>query len=489
MKPTLLVAFEALRILLRVVLLALAHHLARASYRVVKAGWPTAASLPPATEDLPVVTVQLPIRNEYYVAERVVRATCGMDYPPSRLEIQVLDDSDDGTRPLLERLVGELSAKGLPIRLLTRDRPDGYKAGALNAGLAVARGELVAMFDADCVPPPDFLRWVVPEFADPTVGLVQVRWSFLNGDRSVLTRLQTLILDGLFAVDQHARSSSGMPFQFNGTSGVWRRRCLDETGPWRGEILAEDADMALRAYLGGWKLLHRPERAVPTEVPEDMAAFRSQQRRWARGTAQLLRSLFPRILRSGAPARARLLMLLHLGRHVIDPLLCALLVTTPFTTLYGMPTLFDYGVPANVATVGVVLAAIIVYYGLAVRRVGGNATRVLYAPLVVPLALGLAPLYTVSLIQGLLFSGGEFVRTPKHGSGPSATGPIYRSRLDPFSLVEVVLGLAHAFFALSAFMRGYVVYASFFATAALGLLWVGVGSLQATVGLDRRTEQ
>lgn len=471
----LLVVFELARLALRALLMILVFHLSRAA-------WTSSRKLqgraPPPLEDWPTVTVQLPIRNEFYVVERLLEAVSRLDYPRDKLEIQVLDDSSDETRTRVAELAERLRAEGHRVQHVTRAEPTGYKAGALNHGLASAEGEFLAMFDADCVPGRDFLRNVLPWFTEPDVGCVQVRWSFLNRSQSVLTRLQAIVLDGLFIVDQPARAGARLPLQFNGTNGVWRRAAIAAAGGFSPDIVAEDADLSFRAYLAGFRVVHLRDHAVPTEIPEDMAAFRSQQRRWALGSAQILRTLGLRILGARVPARAKLMMLMHLGRHAIDPLILLACLTSPFTTLYSMPFLVDYGTWLNAGLVGMVLAASFVFYGAALRRSGAPARELLLVPLVIPLVIGLSLVYTVAFFQGVVSRSAPFERTPKAGSATrGAAGPRYRAPKDPVAWLELGFALAHAGFAVSAARVGIWAYSGFFAIVALSFGWVSIATL------------
>ena len=469
-----LILFEALRLTLRALLLVLILHFLRAAWSSTRRATETR---PPELSEWPKVTVQLPVRNEYYVVERVIRAACALDYPRDRLEIQVLDDSTDETRDRARAVVQELAAAGHHVKHLTRDAPRGYKAGALNQGLESASGDFLAMFDADCVPPPDFLRRVMPYFAVPDVGCVQVRWSFSNRTRSLLTRLQAIVLDGLFVVDQHARAKAALPLQFNGTNGVWRRTAIAAAGGWSPDILAEDADLSFRAYLAGHRVVHVRDYAVPTEIPEDMAAFRAQQRRWALGSAQMLRALGPRILRSPISARAKLMMFMHVGRHAIDPLILLACLTSPFTTLYGMRFLVDYGTMLNAGLVGLLAVSMLVFYGAAIRRGGAPVTELALVPLIMPLAIGLSLVYTVAFFKGIFRGGGAFVRTPKSGDASGPSGPRYLAPRDGLALVELAIGAAHAYFSVAAWQRGIWAYAVFFAAVAASFGWVALGTL------------
>ena len=476
-----LVLFEAARLTLRAMLLVLSFHLLKAAWTGLREADPIRPSDP---EAWPRVTVQLPLKNEYYVAERVIRKAAAMDYPRDRLDIQVLDDSDDETTDRVRAVVASLEAEGVSIRLLHRSAPEGYKAGALNAGLLETTADLIAIFDADCVPPEDFLRRTVPFFTDPKVGCVQVRWSFLNRARSLLTRLQAMVLDGLFAIDQFARAASRLPMQFNGTNGLWRTATIREVGGWRGEILAEDADLSFRAHLAGYRLVHLRQYAVPTELPEDMAAFRTQQHRWSLGSAQLLRSLGWTVARSDLPFRSKLMMFMHMGRHTIDPLVLMVALTAPLTTLYGLPFLVDYTLPVNSALFGLLGVGCLLFYGAALRYVGAPKSNMLLIPLVIPLAIGLSLAYTLAFVEGLVRRGGTFVRTPKAGSEPIESGPRYRIQRPPVAFLEVLMGLAHVVFTVMAISRGLYAEAAFFAMLCGSFLWVGIGTL-ASSGVGR----
>lgn len=286
---------------------------------------PRTAPLPQAHG--PVVTVQLPLYNEVFVAERLVDACAALDYPRSRLEIQVLDDSTDETTALVARRVAYWQARGLDILHLHRSARDGYKAGALQNGLRLARGTLIAIFDADFVPEPDFLRRMVPHFDDPRVGMVQARWGHLNAADSLLTQLQAVGLDAHFAIEQQVRSRAGCFMNFNGTAGLWRRTCIEEAGGWHSDTLAEDLDLSYRAQLLGWTFRYVPDVEVPAELPAEIGALRTQQFRWTKGAAETARKLLGRLWRSGQPRRVKLEGTLHLTAHAVFPfiLLAALL--------------------------------------------------------------------------------------------------------------------------------------------------------------------
>src|SRR6267142_5716959 len=255
----------------------------------------------PPLSPAPVVTIQLPLYNEMYVADRLIEAVCRIDYPRERLEIQVLDDSADETRSIAEQTVRRFAAEGIDIKYYHRVDRIGYKAGALEAGLKVARGEFVGIFDADFIPTADFLARLMPHFRDPKVGMVQARWGHINQDYSLLTKIQAILLDGHFILEHGGRNRGGRFFNFNGTAGVWRRSAIADAGGWQHDTLTEDLDLSYRAQLRGWRFVFVSDVIAPAEVPVEMNAFKSQQHRWAKGSVQTCLKLLPRILRADLP--------------------------------------------------------------------------------------------------------------------------------------------------------------------------------------------
>ncbi len=235
---------------------------------------------PPEVSEWPRVTVQLPIYNERYVIERLVEAVSHFDYPPELLDVQVLDDSTDETCAIARVCVERFQALGMPISYLHRTNREGYKAGALAEGLKVAKGEYVAIFDADFLPSPDFLRRTLPYFTNKEIAMVQTRWTYLNADYSLLTQVEHILLDGHFVIEHGARSRRGSFFNFNGTAGVWRRTAIEDAGGWQHDTLTEDTDLSYRAQLKGWHFLYLPEIECASELPVEMNSFKSQQARW-----------------------------------------------------------------------------------------------------------------------------------------------------------------------------------------------------------------
>ncbi|HVS62946.1 MAG TPA: cellulose synthase family protein [Thermoanaerobaculia bacterium] len=393
---------------------------------------------PGSAGDWPSVTVQLPVYNEPLVAPRLLHAVGRLDYPPEKLEIQVLDDSTDETTERLRALLENLRRRGLEVRLLHRDHRHGYKAGALEAGLAVARGDLVAVFDADFVPAADFLRRVVPSFADPSVGMVQARWGHLNRRYSLLTRLQAILLDGHFLVEHAARAATGRLFNFNGTAGVWRKRAIVEAGGWQHDTLTEDLDLSYRAQLAGWRFVFLESVVAPAELPVELAALRSQQRRWTRGSAQCLRKLLRPVLAARLPVATTVEALFHLTSNLAHPLMVAL-------TLLLFPAIWvrhhNGDLPRTALDLAILLAAtgsLLAFCASAARRAGRSRREVLaLQPALMALGIGMAWHNARAALGGLVRGGGEFERTPKScvtddtaGPGPRRQGPEPRAPRD-----------------------------------------------------------
>jgi len=284
-------------------------------------------------EALPRVTVQLPIFNEMYVVERLIAAVCELDYPRESLEVQVLDDSTDETTGIARRTVDSWKARGIDIHYIHRTNRQGFKAGALENGLKTATGEFVAVFDADFVPPRDFLRKTVNHFTDEGVGMVQVRWEHLNRGFSSLTEVQSILLDAHFVIEHTARNRSGRFFNFNGTAGIWRRTTIASAGGWQHDTLTEDLDLSYRAQMKGWKFVFLPEVVAPAEIPVEMSAFKSQQHRWAKGSIQTAMKLLPRILSSELPYAVKKEAFFHLTANVAYLLMIPLAILMPITVV------------------------------------------------------------------------------------------------------------------------------------------------------------
>jgi cellulose synthase/poly-beta-1,6-N-acetylglucosamine synthase-like glycosyltransferase/Leucine-rich repeat (LRR) protein len=437
-------------------------------------------------DELPRVTVQLPMFNERHVAERIIEAACALDYPRDRLQIQVLDDSTDESADIARRCCERLAALGHPVEYRHRAARDGFKGGALAAGLEAATGEFVAVFDADFVPAPDFLRRTIDYFTDPKVGVVQANWSHLNRGESLLTELQAVFLDGHFIVEQAVRNRTGRWFNFNGTAGVWRRRCIDESGGWQHDTLTEDTDLSYRAQLAGWTFLFLPTVRCDGELPATVTAFLGQQHRWTKGLIQTGRKLLPRILLSRAPLRAKLeawfhltAPLMYLVMFVVTAVaLPAVFLATPFTDREVVAA----AVGAGTLLLGTFAAA--TFYAVSQRSQGFPLGKTLLKiPLLMALGIGLCAVNARAVLGGLLGLRSPFVRTPKFGGrrdvDPDATSR-RRWRLPAGSVELTIAGVLLACLALS-FVRPFgLIGAPFLLLFAAG--YAGVGWLRL---LDR----
>ncbi|MBI2956693.1 MAG: glycosyltransferase [Acidobacteria bacterium] len=364
----------------------------------------------------PSVTIQLPLYNEKYVVERLLAAVAAMDYPRERLEIQVLDDSSDDTVEIARVAVERYAAAGLPIRYFHRSHRTGYKAGALAEGLKEARGEFIALFDADFLPPADFLRRTIPYFADPQVGLVQARWTFLNRRYSLLTEVQAILLDAHFVLEHGGRSRAGLFFNFNGTAGVLRRAAIEAAGGWELDTLTEDSDLSYRAQLAGWRFLYVPDIECPSELPVDMNGFKAQQARWAKGLMQTAKKLLPRILRAPVAWRVKLEAFYHLTGCVSYPLMVALSVLLlPAMTVrfyQGWWQVLWIDLPLFLAA----SCSVSSFYLVAQRELFPRAWKrtFLLLPLLMAVGIGLALRNARAVLEAVWGYRSDFVRTPKY---------------------------------------------------------------------------
>ena len=370
-----------------------------------------------AGAELPSVTVQLPLYNEPRVAARLVESVVALDYPSQLLQIQVLDDSDDATSREVEAVVRAAAARGVDIEHLRRGSRHGYKAGALAWGLRRARGEMLAVFDADFLPLPDFLLRAVQPFSDPRVGMVQARWTHLNREQSLLTRLQAVLLDAPFLVEHRGRFRSGCFFNFNGTAGVWRRQAIEQAGGWQHDTLTEDLDLSYRSQLAGWRFVFCEQIEAPAELPADLRSFRTQQRRWTQGSTQTLRKLLPALLRQGSLSlRARLEALLHLGSNLGYVPLVLVAGLMPWAAFARVRVGLESLVVLDLALLLLATGALAVFYAVGQRLAGRSVLSALALhPALVALGVGMSVHNAAAALRGLISPGGEFVRTPKSG--------------------------------------------------------------------------
>jgi glycosyltransferase involved in cell wall biosynthesis len=430
---------------------------------------------------LPNVTVQLPLYNEATVANRLLEAVARIDYPRDRLEVQVLDDSTDETQHMVRAWVERFRSEGHDFVYIHRTTRTGYKAGALDAGLRVAKGSLVAIFDADFIPQPQFLRACVPHFADPKIGMVQARWGHLNRSHSMLTEMQALMLDGHHLVENRARWAAGCLFNFSGTGGMWRREAIRSAGGWQHDTLTEDLDLSYRAQLAGWSFVYRDDIVCPAELPEDVSAFRAQQFRWAKGTVQTARKLLERVLTDRRlTVGQRIEAFFHLTPHFAYPLMVLLsvlllpaLILMPATDTW---TMLAVDLPLCIGATGS-LGAFYALAEIAQGRPGRGA--LLRLPALIALGAGLAPHLTRAVLEGLDSMSGEFIRTPKRGSREGR----YRARAG-LPLVEIGLALLSCASVIASVETGH-----WFATPFAMLFMLGYGYVAVLVGAEQTSRR
>ncbi len=409
---------------------------------------------PPACfDDLPRVTVQLPIFNEQYVVDRLLDAVCRLDYPKEKLDIQLLDDSTDETVEVARILVDRYAALGHLVTYLHRDNREGYKAGALAQGLKTSKGEFVAIFDADFVPPPDFLLKCIHHFTDPKVGMVQTRWTHINRNYSVLTEVEAILLDGHFVLEHSARSRSGVFFNFNGTAGMWRLCAIDEAGGWQHDTLTEDTDLSYRAQINGWKFVYLQDVECPAELPVEMTAFKTQQARWAKGLIQVSKKILPRVLASDASRSVKIEAFYHLTANLSYPLmivLSVLLMPAMIIRFYqGWFQMLYIDLPLFMAST----FSISSFYLVSQKELFPKSwlRSLLYLPLLMALGIGLTVTNTRAVLEALTGKQTAFARTPKYrveSKKDKVGAKKYRKRLGWVPWLELLIG---TYFALAVF--------------------------------------
>src|SRR5271155_3604376 len=454
---------------------------------------------PPAhfdSETLPRVTVQLPIFNEQYVVDRLLDAVCRLEYPNEKLDIQLLDDSTDETIEVARLLVERYAALGHPVHYIHRDNREGFKAGALEAGLKTAKGEFVAIFDADFVPPPDFLLKCIHHFTDPKVGMVQTRWTHINRNYSLLTQVEAILLDGHFVLEHSGRARSGVFFNFNGTAGMWRRSAVDGAGGWPHDTLTEDTDLSYRAQLKGWKFIYLQDVECPAELRVEMTAFKTQQARWAKGLIQVSKKILPQVLKSDQRFHVKLEAWYHLTANLSYPLmivLSVLLLPAMIIRFYqGWFQMLYIDLPLFMAST----FSISSFYLVSQRELFPKSwlRSLLYLPFLMALGIGLTITNTKAVIEALIGKESAFARTPKYHveSKKDKVGATKsRKRLGWVPWLELVIG---AYFALTIYYavenENYVTI-PFLLLFVVGYWYTGLMSLLqgrfAGVGLSAET--
>jgi cellulose synthase/poly-beta-1,6-N-acetylglucosamine synthase-like glycosyltransferase len=440
-------------------------------------------------EELPRVTVQLPFYNEMYVVKRVIDAVCAFDYPRDRFEVQLLDDSTDETQRIAVDAAEEWRKRGIDIHYIHRDNRSGFKAGALENGLKTAKGEFVAIFDADFVPNPDFLQRTIHYFTDPKVGLVQGRWEHINRDYSFLTRAQAILLDGHFMMESNTRYLSGRFFNFNGTAGILRRQTIRDAGGWEHDTLTEDLDLSYRAQVKGWRFVFLPDLPAPAELPVEMNSFKAQQCRWAKGAMQTGKKVLPRLLRSDLSPKEKMEAWYHLTGNVCYPLMLLL----EFLLFPALIVRFHQGwfqlVTIDLPLFILSFASVNTFYITAQKALHKDwVRRILYLPGLMAVGIGITVVVAKSVLEGAIGIKSPFVRTPKfsvEGKAADWKKKKYRGHMGVIPLVEIGLGLYFSFVNYYAWSLGIYGIMPFLCLFQFGYLYAGLGSLgQALKRMD-----
>jgi cellulose synthase/poly-beta-1,6-N-acetylglucosamine synthase-like glycosyltransferase len=433
---------------------------------------------------LPRVTIQLPVFNEMYVVDRLISSVCKIDYPSELLEIQVLDDSTDNTVEIASRCVDQFKKLGYDIAYIHRANREGYKAGALGEGLKSAKGELIAVFDADFIPPRDFLRNTVDFFSDPEVGMVQVRWGHVNLDYSSLTRAQAILLDGHFIIEQTSRYNEGMFFNFNGTAGVLRKECIETSGGWQHDTLTEDLDLSYRAQLTGWKLVYLGRTIADAELPVDMNAFKSQQHRWAKGGVQTALKILPQIFRrKDIPFKVKSEAFFHLFGNISYLLLLVLLLLMFPMGFFWSEIGWDSGIIINVLAITAGTLSFVLFYIITVREVHGKKwlPYLKYVPLAISVGAGMAVNNSKAVLEALFGRNSEFRRTPKFAvtsrSDNWRSRSYYVTSKEMTAVIEVVIGVLFFVQTVFAIYMGRFGWVPFLILIQFGFLYTGLLSI------------
>ena len=428
-------------------------------------------------EELPFVTVQLPLFNERYVVKRLLEAVGSLDYPKERFEVQILDDSTDETTDLSRIGADLLKERGISVELIQRTDRTGFKAGALELGMDSARGELIYILDADFVPPKDVLHKMVHFFTDPKIGMVQTRWGHLNRDYSLLTRIQSMFLDGHLILEQTARSRSGAFFSFNGTAGMWRREAIIEAGGWEHDTLTEDLDLSYRSQLKGWKFVFLKDVVTPAELPVDINGFKTQQHRWTKGSVQACKKLLLSVWRSNAP----LMVKFEATAHLTSNFAYLLLVFLCILVFPGGPRP-DWAVWLDVPIFAATSMSVFVFYAVAQRelRPKGWWREMIYFPMLLALGIGMSINNGKAVLEAVFNKVSPFVRTPKYGIDDeqvSWTRRAYGALRSWTPIAEWLLAGYFSFVCMFAILKGHWLSIPFLLIFQIGFLYVACGSL------------
>ncbi len=432
-------------------------------------------------QELPRITIQLPIFNEMYVVRRLIKSACEVDYPKELLDIQVLDDSTDETKTVAQECVDQLKEEGFDVDYIHRENREGFKGGALQNGLKTAKGEFIAVFDADFVPQKDIFQKTVHYFADKSVGMVQTRWSYLNRKYSFLTKIQAIMLDGHFVIEHAARNWSGRFFNFNGTAGIWRKQAIETAGGWQHDTLTEDLDLSYRSQLKGWKFIYLKDELSPSEIPVEINGFKSQQNRWAKGSIQTAKKLLPQILKSDLPFKVKVEAFFHLTNNV-SYLLMLLLSVLIYPSMVariniGWFQMIVTDVPFLLfATVGISF-----FYICSQKEAYKDwKSRLLYLPMLMSLGIGLSVNNSKAVLEALFNRETEFKRTPKYKIEEKKDrwlGKKYKGEMNVLVIIELLLGIYFSFNIYFAYINKIYVSIPFLMIFQMGYFYVAFLSI------------
>jgi cellulose synthase/poly-beta-1,6-N-acetylglucosamine synthase-like glycosyltransferase len=443
-------------------------------------------------EQLPRVTVQLPMYNEKYVAPRLIDAVMKLDYPRNLLDIQILDDSTDDTTEIMAQKVEEARAKGFDITLIHRANRTGYKAGALQNGLKSAKGDFIAIFDADFIPNPKIFTETINFFTDPAVALVQSRWGHVNRNFSTLTEIQSIFLDGHFVIEHGARSRSGRFFNFNGTAGIWRKAAIMDSGGWQHDTLTEDLDLSYRAQLNGWRFIYVPDLVSPAELPVDMNAFKSQQHHWTKGSIQTCMKMLPKIWKSRAPLKAKIEATFHLTSNYCYLLMVALaamiLPSMYLRSYYGIDNMTPFLMLDLPMFITAMFSFLIFYTMAQYEQTAKWYKKIIYVPMLVALGVGLVLNNAKAVLEAMFRNETPFPRTPKYNVVTQEDKKKwkkcdYKTGKGVMPYIEVVIGIYFLVTAYIALMNSAYIAIPLMLVFAGGTLYVGILSLFHCHGL------
>jgi cellulose synthase/poly-beta-1,6-N-acetylglucosamine synthase-like glycosyltransferase len=429
-----------------------------------------------------IVTIQLPLYNELYVVERLINAICEIDYPKDKMEIQVLDDSTDETVQITGAIINEKKKLGFNISHIRRNSRKGFKAGALKEGLRIAKGEYVAIFDADFVPKKDFLKRTLAFFNDEKVGMVQTRWEHLNGNYSILTKAQALALDGHFVIEQTVRNKAGFFINFNGTGGVWKKNCIEESGNWQEDTLTEDLDLSYRAQLNGWKFIFLKDYTSPAELPSEINALKNQQFRWTKGAIETAKKILPLVWKSDVSLRIKLQSTFHLTNNLVFPfILLAAILNVPLIFIKNSGSHEMYFAILSLFVLAFIGSFI--FYLLSQKDVRNDwRKKIVLFPLFMAGSMGFSVNNSRAVIEGLLSRKSEFVRTPKYkvvSEKDTWVGKRYLNKKIDFSvIVELIMAIYCLLGVISSLYFAEIAALPFQILFFIGFSFVSVASIK-----------